>query len=113
MQTVIDEIAQERQRQINDEGWTEAHDEQWFDGELATAASCYADPDPPMRTETKYRKEPIYFPMRWPWGISWWKPTTRRRDLIKAAALIVAEIERLDRLSSKKVRVRRRRKGGG
>lgn len=26
-----------------------------------------------------------------------WKPTTSRRDLVKAAALILAEIERLDR----------------
>lgn len=33
----------------------------------------------------------------WPWNGRWWKPTNRRRDLIKAGALIVAEIERLDR----------------
>jgi hypothetical protein len=33
----------------------------------------------------------------WPWDLKWWKPTTPRRDLVKAAALIVAEIERLDR----------------
>jgi hypothetical protein len=33
----------------------------------------------------------------WPWHDDWWKPKDRRRDLIRAAALIVAEIERLDR----------------
>ncbi|MEB3421767.1 hypothetical protein VK682_24660 [Salipiger manganoxidans] len=33
----------------------------------------------------------------WPWDRKWWKPTTPRRDLVKAGALIVAEIERLDR----------------
>jgi hypothetical protein len=27
----------------------------------------------------------------------WWKPKDRRRDLVRAAALIIAEIERLDR----------------
>lgn len=31
------------------------------------------------------------------YGYEWWKPTNRRRDLVKAAALILAEIERLDR----------------
>jgi hypothetical protein len=36
---------------------------------------------------------------QWPggWDWSWFKPTTPRRDLVKAGALIVAEIERLDR----------------
>ena len=33
----------------------------------------------------------------WPWLSSWWKPSTNRRDLVKAGALILAEIERLDR----------------
>ena len=28
---------------------------------------------------------------------AWFKPTTPRRDLVKAGALIIAEIERLDR----------------
>lgn len=38
----------------------------------------------------------------WPWDESWWKPTTPRRDLVKAAALILAEIERLDRMAAAK-----------
>jgi len=33
----------------------------------------------------------------WPWAEKWWKPKNERRDLVKAAALILAEIERLDR----------------
>ena len=38
----------------------------------------------------------------WPgWAWSWWKPKNRRHDLIRAAALIVAEIERIDRQQSK------------
>jgi len=37
----------------------------------------------------------------WPWGGFTWKPTTPRRDLVKAAALILAEIERLDRATNK------------
>lgn len=33
----------------------------------------------------------------WPWDWAWWKPKNPRRDLVRAAALIIAEIERLDR----------------
>ena len=32
-----------------------------------------------------------------PWDGKGWQPTTYRRNLVKAGALIVAEIERLDR----------------
>ena len=86
-ESVIAEIASERHRQKTVEGWTAEHDDRHSDASMAMAASCYADADP-------YRGNP---PLRWPWALRWWKPTTRRRDLIKAAALIVAEIERLDR----------------
>ena len=35
----------------------------------------------------------------WPWGASTFKPSDdRRRDMVKAAALLLAEIERLDRV---------------
>jgi hypothetical protein len=33
----------------------------------------------------------------WPFERSAWKPKSPRSDMVKAAALIVAEIERLDR----------------
>jgi hypothetical protein len=36
-------------------------------------------------------------PKMWPWARQWWKPTGARRDLVKAAALLLAEIERIDR----------------
>jgi hypothetical protein len=40
-------------------------------------------------------------PLFWPWEASWFKPSTARRDLIKAGALILAEIERLDRAAER------------
>lgn len=97
---VILEIANERRRQINAEGWTPEHDDQHSSGELAGAAGCYAkhvnarqwcfknNPD-------DYQCEPE--PSGWPWAAEWWKPKNPRSDLIRAAALIVAELERLDR----------------
>ena len=37
-------IAAERQRQVDVEGWTPAHDDEHDEGELAIAAACYAAP---------------------------------------------------------------------
>lgn len=92
--TVIDEIAAERRRQVEVEGWTLAHDDSHANGEMAAAAACYANPSPHMEASLI---KPL-LPTDWPWSRGWWKPTTRRRDLVKAGALILAEIERLDRL---------------
>ena len=39
MKTGIELIAEERKRQIEEEGWTAEHDDQQTDGEIAEAAS--------------------------------------------------------------------------
>lgn len=80
------DVLAERQRQISAEGWTPEHDDGYGTEELAFAAACYCTAD-----------EDEAPPSVWPWDISWWKPTTRRRNCVKAAALLLAEIERLDR----------------
>lgn len=87
------DVIAERQRQISAEGWTPEHDDQHGDGELAAAASCYALVGYTDRSRDAF-KSPL---QNWPWAREWWKPSDRRRDLIKAGALIIAEIERLDR----------------
>lgn len=89
--SVIDEIAAERERQIDKEGWSKEHDDVHSDGELARAAACYA--------LFAFRGHPGYM---WTWDWKWWKPTNPRRNLVKAAALVVAEIERLDRAEAKR-----------
>lgn len=87
----IESIAVERARQVQKEGWTPDHDDAHDDEELAFAAVCYAQP------RSAEQNEPP--PMHWPWDESRWKPCPgdRRRELVKAGALIVAEIDRLDR----------------
>lgn len=88
--TALKDIANERQRQINMEGWTAAHDDTHSDGEMALAAICYAFAGiGPDQSKSRY----------WPWSAKWWKPTTNRRNLVKAGALIVAEIQRIDRIA--------------
>lgn len=91
--TVLGDIEGERLRQIRQEGWTPEHDDKHDCGELAMAAASYA-----QQSTEKYQKNKLH-PDSWPWLACWWKPKNPRRDLIRAAALIVAEIERLDRLS--------------
>jgi hypothetical protein len=91
MTAALDDIAAERQRQIESEGWTAEHDDSHALGEMATAAACYA------LSANGFKREALW--EFWPksWGVYWLKPKDRRRDLVKAGALIVAEIERLDR----------------
>ena len=86
---VVGEIAAERQRQIDEEGWTPEHDDEHDDGQMAMAAACYANFSGWSLKEV---------PPDWPWAKEWWKPKDKRRDLVRSGALIVAEIERLDRL---------------
>lgn len=86
------DIGEERMRQVEIEGWTEAHDDKWINAELAAAAASYAWP-----RDGKMQDGRIV-PKQWPWHWSWWKVAGQRRNLIKAGALIVAEIERLDRV---------------
>ena len=82
--TGVELIAAERQRQMDVEGWTPEHDAEHDAGEILDAAICYAVP----RFAVKY----------WPWGRQWWKPSDDPiRNLVKAGALIAAEIDRLRR----------------
>lgn len=92
----IDDVMAERERQNAVEGWTAEHDDTHSDGQMALAAGCYA-----LNAATERFSDGIV-PMFWPWAREWWKPKDRRRDLVRAAALIVAEIERLDRADLQK-----------
>lgn len=85
----IADIAAERQRQKSVEGWTPEHDDKYHGEELRLAALCY------MRAETITQTGVV--PASWPWPAHWWKPTNDRRNLVKAGALIAAEIDRMDR----------------
>lgn len=90
-------IAEERARQIYSEGWTESRDMQHSDGELACAAACYVIPR---------KGRPRSAPALWPFEPQDYKPSPdgtqdgpdRIRELVKAGALIAAEIDRLSKL---------------
>lgn len=95
-QALLDILA-ERDRQVSAEGWSEDHDDEHGEGQMALAAGCYALHAAGLR---QGHPEPVP-PQLWPWDACWWKPKDRRRDMVRAGALIVAEIERLDRAAVK------------
>ncbi|MGT2505727.1 hypothetical protein [Cupriavidus basilensis] len=93
------DVLAERSRQVEGEGWTPEHDDEHADGGLAKAAATYAM----YGSGTNADWLLSYW---WPWDARWWKPMDQRRSLVKAGALILAEIERIDRaaMSTSKAR---------
>ncbi|EOI1031922.1 hypothetical protein [Pseudomonas aeruginosa] len=80
------DVQAERRRQITAEGWTPDHDDLYCAAELPRAAAAYilsgANDEAPAI---------------WPFSAKWWKPRDARSNYVRAGALILAEIERLDR----------------
>lgn len=103
------EVAVERQHQIEVEGWSTDHDGDYQEGELIRAAICYA------ASAARIGPESVQMPGQlmagaghlhpwWPWSPEWDKRpppdagyADRRKALVKAGALLAAEIDRLDR----------------
>jgi len=85
-------IAAERQRQITAEGWSSDHDDEHDMWQLTRAAVAYCG------AVTRYIRGMPTAPEGWPWEDSWWKPSQDPiRNLVKAGALIAAEIDRASR----------------
>ncbi|WP_236247393.1 hypothetical protein [Pseudomonas tohonis] len=91
------DVLAERRRQVEAKDWTYDHDDTYRDGELAAAAASYAIDACGITMGAGHGPNP---PSTWPWPRKWWKPSTPRRNLVKAGALILAEIERIDRATS-------------
>lgn len=92
-------IYEERTRQIYVEEFRPDQDDHYQAGELARAAGAYASiaGDAIKRSASDTSN---MLTTAWPFDRTWWKPSTPRRDLVKAGALILAEIERLDRAAA-------------
>lgn len=88
------DVQVERRRQVEAEGWTPEHDDEHSHGQMARAAACYALAGSSAPNDGTAA---LLVSLAWPWDEQWWKPSTARRDMVKACALALAEIERLDR----------------
>ena len=99
MTIAIHDILEERVRQIEKENFSHHHDDkEEYNRSMAIVAGLYALAAGGISDRLSFFREV------WPrsWALHWWKPTTARHNLVKAGALIVAEIERLDRLEKSK-----------
>ncbi len=95
------DVMAERWRQILAEGWTQEHDDAHAHGEMADAAAAYAHAAALRMDEHNSGAFSLKPPKPWPFGLMDWKPGEPRRMLVKAAALLIAEIERIDRMAAK------------
>lgn len=106
MNKAFSDIKKERLRQIK-KGFSQKHDDECENtSNLIKAASCYAVGEKlqvmrGFRTGAFFDSEPNIVNF-WPWENSSWKPKNTRKNLVKAAALIVAAIEQIDRKGAKK-----------
>lgn len=87
--SALRDVVAERRRQVEGEGWSAAHDDAHTAGELAQAGACYL-----LYSSTQT-------PAFWPWSPAWWKPKGYRSNFVRAAALVLAELERIDRAAIK------------
>lgn len=118
---MINLILEERERQITKEGYSAAHDDSYFLEELARAASSYCIAGAARASHGNYciRSAQFHFKVDrmgldisvdldkiaervWPFDKKYYKPKSHKENLIRAAAFIVAELERLERADAKK-----------
>jgi len=105
-------ITEERKRQIREKGYDDKHDDDHDTEQLIRAAQCYLNQvsikSQVMNINDSYNNKlklyrAVERPKDWPpeWLPESWNPDSPIRDLVKAAALIAAEIDRRLRIPDK------------
>lgn len=112
-QKVLVELFKERVKQILHDHYDFEHDAKHSPGYLARAGAAYALLAEPQKELTiadcggavkrivRVFQEDLAEQL-WPWDDDSFKPKDPRRNLVRAAALIIAEIERMDRAAELK-----------
>lgn len=93
------DVHAERRRQVDEEAFDPSHDDMATRGQLARAAGCYALHAGGVGTNWP-KGIGNGSALFWPWDKDWWKPKAPRETLIRAGALILAELERIDRAAA-------------
>ncbi len=89
------DVLAERARQIAVEDYDASHDDMATRCQLGVAAMAYTQAATCVQRDIA---SSLPAPRYWPWDEKYWKPRDPRRNLVMAGALILAEIERLDRI---------------
>lgn len=90
-QTGAELIAQERERQIKQKGYSKENDFRYENAELFNAACCYQS----AKRMRDLGNNAYDVPTGWPWRAEYWKPTPsdRIRECVKAGALFQADYD--------------------
>lgn len=98
----LKEISKERQRQIEKEGYSQSHDDEHGDGSIADAAACYAATSDFLFQPVAVSEAGARITDVWPWHPDSNKKQnhSRKRQLVMAGAMILAELERIERAES-------------
>lgn len=101
MTAALSDVIAERARQVEAEGWTPEHDDEHVNDEIAALACFYAMPPGSREWSCPDDYGDTLGEAILP---DWWHAKTgdRRRELVKAGALVLAEIERIDRAEAAK-----------
>lgn len=91
MEFILHEVYKERVRQVFDEGYSVYADDCHTHMELARGGAAYAV----AKHIDNLGRHPAQ--LGWPFPEFSFKPTDHRRNLIKAMAMLCAEVERIDR----------------
>lgn len=92
--TAVTVVAAERRRQVEVEGFDPDHDANHGEGVLLAAALAYGGAVYGCDRIAGSLLEDQPVPIVWPWAAEWWKPNGGSlRVLVKAAALLLAEID--------------------
>lgn len=106
---ILRDAIQERARQVRGEGYDVEHDCGHTRQELTRAAMAYLAANTAGPNGFDYMTAP---PSIWPWARDDWKPSDKRRNLVKAIALLLAEGERADHFAAKLRNIEQAGKGG-
>lgn len=91
-------IAAERQKQITKYGFGAEHDDKYVEGQLVNAAGCILVP---------FILVPFIGAATWPWSVDWYdriKSHCHTQQLVIAASLLAAEIDRCNREAAQAAR---------
>lgn len=98
MTKAVSDVIAERQRQ-RENGRNDANDDGYINGVLALAGAAYAISGAGLNDVGTFR---LRAKNLWPFPLKTFRPAgnaDRRRDLVRGAAMIVAEIDKIDRSS--------------
>ncbi|OLP44130.1 hypothetical protein [Rhizobium oryziradicis] len=97
------DVLDERVRQVNVKGHTPERDDHYPRGELALAEAAYAGRAAGVAmSSTTVCSYALYL---YPWAMSGFHQKNYRSDMVRAAALIIADIEAFDRAEARKAGV--------